>query len=319
MSFKQKGLPLLFWLLYGLSFAIPSAAQDSWTNSWKLVWAYDAQLISDYNIVAFDIYRDISASQVTFYKSINPVLRDYRDTDIQPNTTYYYRLTVRDNLGRSSDYSSVVYNAIPYIFPALDLIGFRSELTLDLNNPSYVIDKDMGDQAYAGNLRWWINDGLIYQSADDALTINILDQSTLSIRANHPGVVGQDTVFLTVYDPDSLWYKKQTVIRYGVDMVTALKQDSLLTFDTEFAVFPLPFRAAKHHGINFKNLPPSASVMIYNVLGEPVFNVQDLPGRNWIWNVKNSAGKPLSAGLYIYHVMDAQGNRKYSGKLVVVR
>jgi len=317
VSSKYLCLPFLVWII--VISPIQGRAQDSWTDSWKLVWSYDAQLISDYHIVAFDIYKDITASRVTFFKSVAPSLRDYRDTALQPNTTYYYRLTVRDDSGRTSGYSQAVYDAIPYILPALDLIEFRSELTFNLNDPRYVVDKDLGDQAYAGNLRWWINDGLVYQSADDALTIRVVDQSTLSIRANHPGVVGQDTVFLTVVDPDSFWYKKQTVIRYGVDPVTALQQDSLLTFDTEFAVFPLPFRAAEHQGITFKNLPSSASVMIYNVLGEPVFIVRDLPARTWIWDVKNTAGKPLNAGLYIYHVMDATGNRKYSGKLVVVR
>ncbi len=86
-------------------------------------------------------------------------------------------------------------------------------------------------------------------------------------------------------------------------------------------VFPLPYQASldtQGKGIFFTNLPVSAHIVIYNLLGEPVFRKDDV-STLFRWPVVNNAEKPLSSGLYLYVVKDADNKKTASGKIVIVR
>lgn len=101
-------------------------------------------------------------------------------------------------------------------------------------------------------------------------------------------------------------------------------QDS--TFNTGSAsasinVFPIPYRAAEHEvggGIYFTNLPEEVELIIFNLLGEPVFKKGEL-GRIFRWSATNNAGHPISSGLYLYVVEKKSGQKITSGKLIIVR
>ncbi len=89
----------------------------------------------------------------------------------------------------------------------------------------------------------------------------------------------------------------------------------------EINVFPIPYKATLDtdgRGIFFTDLPLVADLAIYNIIGEPVFN-QRINGPLYRWNVKNNNGKDISSGLYVYVIKDEQGNKRASGKLVVIR
>ena len=66
--------------------------------------------------------------------------------------------------------------------------------------------------------------------------------------------------------------------------------------------------------ITFQNVPENASVLIYNMIGELVYKLKDVP---YEWDVKNKAGKVINPGVYLYYVKS--GSKERSGKLVVVR
>ncbi len=89
----------------------------------------------------------------------------------------------------------------------------------------------------------------------------------------------------------------------------------------EINVFPLPYKATLDidgRGIFFTDLPLIADLAIYNIIGEPVFS-QRINGPLYRWNVKNNRNKDISSGIYIYIIKDEQGNKRASGKLVVIR
>jgi hypothetical protein len=97
------------------------------------------------------------------------------------------------------------------------------------------------------------------------------------------------------------------------------------TFTTEEAsnvtVFPIPYVAGEYtenDGISFVNLPMSSSIAIYNLMGDLVFEVDEI-NHVYTWMVENNSGKKVNAGLYIYYIKNENGKRFDSGKLVVIR
>lgn len=86
-------------------------------------------------------------------------------------------------------------------------------------------------------------------------------------------------------------------------------------------VFPIPYQESKdidNNGISFTNLPANAMLKIYNLLGEPVYKIDEI-NSTFRWNVENNAGKKLSSGLYMYVINDQNNKKVTSGKLIVVR
>ncbi len=89
----------------------------------------------------------------------------------------------------------------------------------------------------------------------------------------------------------------------------------------EVNVYPIPFVAEENQDnpyIFFSNLPEGGSLVIFNLLGEPVFS-KIVDGNSYAWDVKNNFGNDVQPGLYIYLVKDRNNTRIASGKLIVVR
>jgi hypothetical protein len=86
-------------------------------------------------------------------------------------------------------------------------------------------------------------------------------------------------------------------------------------------VFPIPFVASQaqgSEGITFVNVPEASTIVIYNLMAEPVFKVENIT-HVFNWDIKNQAGKDVSAGLYMYYVKDKKDKKLDSGKLIIVR
>jgi hypothetical protein len=86
-------------------------------------------------------------------------------------------------------------------------------------------------------------------------------------------------------------------------------------------VFPIPYVASQaqaNDGITFVNVPESSTIVIYNLMAEPVFKVDDIT-HVFNWDIKSNAGRNVSAGLYIYYIRDKNDIRLASGKLIIVR
>jgi hypothetical protein len=91
----------------------------------------------------------------------------------------------------------------------------------------------------------------------------------------------------------------------------------------EIVAYPVPYNANEpnqYGGIYFEFLPSEDyyTLMIYSLLGDLVYSVSDL-SNSYIWQVVNSAGKSVNAGLYIYYIKDSNDKRLASGKLVIIR
>ena len=85
-------------------------------------------------------------------------------------------------------------------------------------------------------------------------------------------------------------------------------------------VYPIPYRAGHPEdgdGIHFTNLPEGSNLIIFNVLGDPVFSKNGLKGQ-YLWNVKNNNQKSLHTGVYLYVIK--KGDKKLiSDKLIIIR
>jgi hypothetical protein len=101
-------------------------------------------------------------------------------------------------------------------------------------------------------------------------------------------------------------------------------QDSTFTTgkaSAEVNVFPIPYRASDEEnlgGVHFTNMPEGAELIIFSLLGEPVFKKNNL-GSIYRWSAVNNAGRGVASGIYLYVVKDAQHKKVSGGKLIVVR
>ena len=80
----------------------------------------------------------------------------------------------------------------------------------------------------------------------------------------------------------------------------------------------MPFKpSAGHTSIIFTALTRLASVRIYTISGELVRSLEknDL-GETLEWDVKNSQGRNVASGVYIFTVKS--GSQKASGKLMII-
>jgi hypothetical protein len=96
--------------------------------------------------------------------------------------------------------------------------------------------------------------------------------------------------------------------------------------------FPVPFRphgpqsgtgagrtGTDASGITFVNLPSQASVKVFNVRGERVWQGEDDAGLGKIvWYARNGAGEEVRSGVYVYVVRGIDGQTK-TGQLVIIR
>ncbi len=85
-------------------------------------------------------------------------------------------------------------------------------------------------------------------------------------------------------------------------------------------VFPIPFRANHPKDgdkIHFTNLPEGSTLLIYNVLGDPVFSKNGLKGQ-FLWDAANNQHNPLHTGVYFF-VIKQKGKKLLSDKLIIIR
>jgi endoglucanase Acf2 len=92
----------------------------------------------------------------------------------------------------------------------------------------------------------------------------------------------------------------------------------------QFRVYPNPYKPgsggkydALQGGIEFDGISEGARIKIYTIMGELVFETTSRNVNKYVWNAKNSAGKNVASGIYIYHVTTGGKTRK--GKLAIER
>lgn len=88
----------------------------------------------------------------------------------------------------------------------------------------------------------------------------------------------------------------------------------------EVEVFPIPFVLSESslNNITFNKILPGSRLLIYNILGEPVFN-KIINTSPFYWDIKNNSGMEVQSGLYIYYVKSNNGEILASDKLIIIR
>ena len=85
-------------------------------------------------------------------------------------------------------------------------------------------------------------------------------------------------------------------------------------------VYPNPWRADKHQNVSVKfvGAPAGSVIKLFTVAAQEVKLLATDAGGTAIWDLANSSGERISSGIYIYLIIDPQGNET-SGKLAVIQ
>ena len=89
-------------------------------------------------------------------------------------------------------------------------------------------------------------------------------------------------------------------------------------------VYPNPYRPGSstifdNTNIIFSGLTAQASIKVYTLFGELVFEGEETDGDGYYyWSGVNQSGKNLASGTYIYLLTNNNGERK-NGKISIIR
>lgn len=83
--------------------------------------------------------------------------------------------------------------------------------------------------------------------------------------------------------------------------------------------YPNPWRVDKHanSSIKFDNMPPASTIKIFTVSAEEVKKLSADSNGAAAWDRTNESGERVASGVYIYLIIDPQGNDT-SGKLAII-
>jgi hypothetical protein len=82
----------------------------------------------------------------------------------------------------------------------------------------------------------------------------------------------------------------------------------------------LPYTGAAGTGIYFSNLPASVRIEVFTITGRKVMEFQTSASTGQAqWNVKNSDGRDVASGVYLYRIHDLATGQSVTGKLTVIR
>ena len=84
--------------------------------------------------------------------------------------------------------------------------------------------------------------------------------------------------------------------------------------------FPNPWRSDKHSNmsVTFDGMPASSVIKIFTVSAREVKQLSADSNGTALWDRTNDSGDAVASGVYIYLVIDPQGNHT-SGKLAIIK
>jgi hypothetical protein len=263
------------------------------TTQWSVLW----DLNSESDMYQYWVYRGQSPDPTNRIATVNHPADTYIDEQLQKGVLYYYRISAVDFFQNKSGYSVNVSAAIPKInFSSLGPQYISPGKTITIKDLSdYVTDPDQN-----GTHNWTAN--------QTSLTITFNNDDAI-IRAPESFSTSVNVLF-TATDSDNY---------FDTASLTFLSDTSSAgggTPDKEVFAYPTPINLAEDPNarVIFQNVPENATILIYNMLGELVAKIENVP---YEWDVKNETNKIIYPGVYLYYVKS--GNKKRSGKLVVVR
>jgi hypothetical protein len=135
-------------------------------------------------------------------------------------------------------------------------------------------------------------------------------------------VTGMDEtkLVMTVYNPVSgLWEVLPSKVDTVNNTVTATTVHLSLFQIMQFTppstldsvkAYPVPFKPSVNIRMTFSGMPAAASVKVYNVAGEKVFETTADSSGIANWDGKNNSGKDAASGVYIALVDSTAGKKK---------
>jgi len=261
------------------------------TNQWQVLW----DLNSEPDMFQYWVYRGTSQDPTNRIATVNHDNDSYIDNQLTKGVRYYYRITAVDYSANESGYSVNVSAALPKIdFSTLPTQYIAPGQTISISNLGiYVTDPDDNSHTWTANV--------------SSLTISFSNQrATITAPEGFSSAV---TAQFTATDSDGFY--DISSITFNMDTSTTPS-----TPETEVFAYPTPINLADDPNakITFQNVPDKATVLIYNMLGELVYKVEDVP---YEWDIKNESGKAIYPGVYLYYVKS--GGKKRTGKLVIVK
>ena len=84
--------------------------------------------------------------------------------------------------------------------------------------------------------------------------------------------------------------------------------------------YPNPWRVDKHANtpIKFDNMPAASTIKLFTVSGHEVTTLSADSNGMAAWYRTNDSGDLVASGIYIYLIIDPQGNET-SGKLAIIK
>jgi len=84
--------------------------------------------------------------------------------------------------------------------------------------------------------------------------------------------------------------------------------------------YPNPWRSDKHANtvIKFDNMPAASTIKLFTVSGHEIKTLTADSNGMAPWDRTNDAGELVASGVYIYLIIDPQGNDT-SGKLAIIK
>ena len=115
--------------------------------------------------------------------------------------------------------------------------------------------------------------------------------------------------------------RRSLVILLLVAVALPLKAASTVsTTLSSVKAFPNPWRSDKHANmsIKFDNMPAASVIKIFTVSGREVKQLAADASGSALWDRANDSGESVASGVYIYLIIDPQGNHT-SGKLAIIK
>ncbi len=167
------------------------------------------------------------------------------------------------------------------------------------------LDSYLTYDGFVGKLLW------TYYPQSEYLDIYI-DQNhiaSISYETNWIGV--EDIVFIATDTTTGL--SDNDAVRFRVTSDSdSLEQDKIFAF-------PVPFRTSQGlNHITFRNLPIGGKLIIYDLLGYPVYQTRITLSEE-SWQTVNQHGKWVRSGVYLYIIKDEKGKKVKSDKVIIIR
>jgi len=91
-----------------------------------------------------------------------------------------------------------------------------------------------------------------------------------------------------------------------------------LTIIPVVRVFPNPWRADRHTGVNltFDGILPNSTIKIFNLAAHWI---KTLPVGTSTWDLTNDQGQKVASGYYFYLVKSRDDKQTVEGKLAIIR